>query len=435
VTIKDELENLSLLASLREAYEAGCLIDLEAYREEGANIVRAEEITVHAKEDSATGDLILVPLPLGKFETPTADEVDERIAQLDEAGKRKVIRVGKRIIILDEEQTAVARAVRNRPRVPRNARADYERDPTQWLANNVFPDVPIEFSPRVTGIGEWHGGYVGAANGEPEDWFGAKPEPEKFPPEPRPDDTHKEGSGDSDDETASPEKPIILHPLIIPNDTELGYGWPFPSIGEELGEPYQPNFSQYALQPMPHQEEAIRWLLGHAKRALANREVVKERRAWGAGALLADDMGLGKTFTTLIALAEWYRHWREVTGTEPPAVLFVVPLSLMENWRSEIQKAFGSPTGPFSRVVMAQPDFELHRYRRTPDSKDIAEPGIVREFGLCFGDGTERSLDLPGSCVITTYQTLRDYRFSFAAAQWGAAIFDEAQNIKNPNAQ
>jgi superfamily II DNA or RNA helicase len=432
---KDELENLSLLASLSEAHEAGCLIDLEAYLAEGVNIVRADEMTIHAKEDAATGDLILVPLPMGLFEAPTAGEIEERIAQLDGGGLRKVIRVGKRIILLDEKQTAVARNVKSRPRVPREARADYERDPTRWLADNVFPDVPVEFSPRVTGIGEWRGGYMGAANGEPEDWFGVKPEPEKAPPEKKAEGTVDNGGRQGSEEDTQPEKQAVLHPLIIPNDTELGYGWSFTRVGDSAEEPYRPDFSKYALQPMPHQEDAIRWLLAHAKRALENREIIKEQRAWGAGALLADDMGLGKTFTTLIALAEWYRHWRDVTSTEPPAVLFVVPLSLMENWRSEIQKAFGTPTGPFRRVVMAQPDFELLSYRRTPESKDIAEPGLVREFGLCFGDGTERSLDLPGSCVITTYQTLRDYRFSFAAAQWGGAIFDEAQNIKNPNAQ
>jgi hypothetical protein len=432
-SVKDELENLSLLASLRESHEAGCLINLEAYRTDITNIVRADEMTIHAKEDAATGDLVLVPLPIGLFEAPTAAEIEERIAQLDGGGSRKVIRVGKRIILLDEEQTTVAQAVKARSRVPRQSRADYERDPTRWLADNVFPDVPVEFSPRVIGIGEWQGGYMGAAYGEHEDWFGAKPEPDKSTSEPR---TEEAGSrGESEDHENDAPPPVVLHPLIIPNDTELGYGWSFTSIGEESEDPYRPDFSKYALQPMPHQEDAIRWLLGHAKRALKNREIIKDQRAWGAGALLADDMGLGKTFTTLIALAEWYRHWRHVTSSEPPAVLFVVPLSLMENWRSEIQKAFGSPTGPFRRVVMAQPDFELHSYRRSPESKDIAEPGSVREFGLCFGDGTERSLDLPGSCVITTYQTLRDYRFSFAAAQWGAAIFDEAQNIKNPNAQ
>ena len=435
-TSKSELDHLSLLASLREAHEEGCLIDLEAYSDEGSAIVRADEVTVHSTEDKATGDLILCPLPSGRFPDVSAEEMEQRLAQLDGDEPRKVVRVGKCIILLDEEQTSVARAVKGRSRVPREARQSFERDPARWLSDHVFPDVPVEFSPRVTGIGEWKGGYRGAVNGDPEDWFGAKPEPEKTKPEPASDDDGKDRDSDTEEAEGLPEeKPAVLHPLIIPNDTELGYGWPLTALGESSEEPYQPNFSQYARQPLPHQEEAIRWLLGHARRALLNREILAEQRAWGAGALLADDMGLGKSFTTLIALAEWFRHWRQVTNTEPPAVLFVVPLSLMENWQAEIKATFGSPTGPFLRVVMAQPDFELHHYRRSPGAVDIAEPGNVREFGLCFGDGSERSLDLPGSCVITTYQTLRDYRFSFAAAQWGAAIFDEAQHIKNPNAQ
>ncbi len=433
---KEDVDHLSLLASLREAYEAGCLIDLEAYDKDGPAIIRASDITIHAREDHKTGDVILCPLPEGKFEAVTAEEMQDRLSQLDGNHLRKVVRVGKRIILLDDEQASVARAVRQRSRVPRTARQAFERDPARWLSENVFPDVLVEFSPRVTGIGEWKGGYMGAVNGDPEDWFGAKPEPEKTKPEPASDkDENKSGNGSDEEEGPPEEKPAVLHPLIIPNDTELGYGWPLTALGESSEEPYQPNFSQYARQPLPHQEEAIRWLLGHARRALLNREIVAEQRAWGAGALLADDMGLGKSFTTLIALAEWFRHWRQVTNTEPPAVLFVVPLSLMENWQAEIKATFGSPNGPFLRVVMAQPDFELHHYRRSPGAVDIAEPGNVREFGLCFGDGSERRLDLPGSCVITTYQTLRDYRFSFAAANWGAAVFDEAQHIKNPNAQ
>jgi SNF2 family DNA or RNA helicase len=155
---------------------------------------------------------------------------------------------------------------------------------------------------------------------------------------------------------------------------------------------------------------------------------------FGAGALLADDMGLGKTFSTLIFLREWFDLWRKTVNSEPPAVLIVAPLSLLENWRDEIAKSYGEPNAVFSRVLLAQSDGELNRVRRRPGGRDRAVPGDVLEYGLGFGDGTERSVDLPGSCVLTTYQTLRDYRFSFAKAEWSAAIFDEAQNIKNPNA-
>ena len=145
-------------------------------------------------------------------------------------------------------------------------------------------------------------------------------------------------------------------------------------------------------------------------------------------------MGLGKTFSTLIFLREWFDLWRATVGGEPPAVLIVAPLSLLENWKAEIAKSYGEGGSVFCRVLLAQSDGELNQVRRRPGSRDKAVPGEVLEYGLGFGDGTERSLDLPGSCVLTTYQTLRDYRFSFAKAEWSAAIFDEAQNIKNPNA-
>lgn len=169
-------------------------------------------------------------------------------------------------------------------------------------------------------------------------------------------------------------------------------------------------------------------MLNHARRSLGSASQTSHTSE--AGALLADDMGLGKTYTILITLAEWFRFWRESTGSEPPAVLIVAPLSLIGNWKEEIDLTFGA-SNPFRRVVLAQPDFDLKRFHRSPKAKDIAEPGRVVEFGLCFRDGSERSIDWPGSCVITTYQTLRDYRFSFAAAEWSAAIFDEAQNITN----
>jgi len=266
---------------------------------------------------------------------------------------------------------------------------------------------------------------------EGEDWFGKKPEPEK---KPRGEDEETGGAGgnggaqptdDEDDET----KPVV--PLIIANDTDLSFGWRNPEMDQDCTEP---DFTRYARNPLPHQQVAVLWLLRHARRAMRRRESRDEISGLGAGALLADDMGLGKTFSTLIFLREWFDLWRTTVGGEPPAALIVAPLSLLENWKAEITKSYGEGKPVFSRVLIAQSDGELNQVRRRPGSRDKAVPGEVLEYGLGFGDGTERSLDLPGSCVLTTYQTLRDYRFSFAKAEWSAAIFDEAQNIKNPNA-
>jgi hypothetical protein len=429
---RDELTNLSLLATLREAWKEGCHIDLEAYRE--TVVTRADELSLDAREEIETGDLILRPVVSGDFPELDADEIEKRFGQLQIGDERTVLRVGKTIVLLDPAQTAQARAIAVRGRVPKEQRKVFEKNPSVWLTNNVFPDIATEFSPRVTGIGTWESRYLGANWEEPQDWFGKQPETEKS--------GGKETSGLKKLEEQEPDtevkpgaaQPGPIVPLIIPNDEELGFGWRFPELPSENAEPFKLDLTRYARPPYPHQEDAVRWLLGRARRALRQQHVIHSAQGFGAGALLADDMGLGKTFSTLIFLAEWLDLWRKTAGFEPPAVLIVSPLSLMENWKAEISKSFKDGHLVFTRVLMAQADADLATVRRSPGSRDMAVPGEVTQYGLGFGDGTERSVDYPGGCVLTTYQTLRDYRFSFGKAEWSAAIFDEAQNIKNPNA-
>jgi hypothetical protein len=151
-------------------------------------------------------------------------------------------------------------------------------------------------------------------------------------------------------------------------------------------------------------------------------------------------MGLGKTLSTLLFLSEWHQAWLDKVGETPPACLVVCPLSLVDNWREEIEAAFNDDLKPFSRVIRAIPEGSLRDFFATPDGKDRIKPNsespeqAVERYGLRFGDASEQSIDQPGTIVLTTYTTLRDYRFSFAGCNWSAVIFDEAQNIKNPNA-
>ena len=426
---RGELANLSLLATLREAREAGCQIDLEAYGET-VIVTNARELSVDARPEDSSGDLILRPLVSGDFPALSADDIERRLGQMSGDAPRAVFRVGQTIVLLNPTQTQQARALVERGRVPKAAVAAFQKDPASWMAEHVFPDIETEFSPRVTGVGFWKAAYGTSMWDEGEDWFGKKPEPEK---KPRGEDEEKGGSGGNGDTQPTDDeeddtKPVA--PLILANDTDLSFGWRNPEMDQDCAEP---DFTRYARNPLPHQQAAVLWLLRHARRAMRRRESRDEISGLGAGALLADDMGLGKTFSTLIFLREWFDLWRTTVGGEPPAVLIVAPLSLLENWKAEITKSFGEENPVFSRVLIAQSDGELNQVRRRPGSRDKAVPGEVLEYGLGFGDGTERSLDLPGSCVLTTYQTLRDYRFSFAKAEWSAAIFDEAQNIKNPN--
>ena len=64
---------------------------------------------------------------------------------------------------------------------------------------------------------------------------------------------------------------------------------------------------------------------------------------------------------------------------------------------------------------------------------DVASADEIR-YSLKVGNNYKQDrLDMPARLVLTTYQTLRDYQFSLCRIDWGMVIFDEAQNLKNPN--
>jgi len=426
---RNELSNLSMLASLREAMKSGCQIDLEAYQR--MEIAHADSVSVDAREDFE-GNLILRPVAEGDFLGVDAEAVEKRYAQAGVENKCMILRVGTTIVLLDDKKTEQFRALVQRGKVPKAQVADFSANPSGWLADHVFPDIEMEFSPRVTGIGFWKNVYAGSMWDESDEWFGKKPEPVK---KPAAIDVQSgcvaESPMNVDDE---PDDVKAVVALIKSNDSVLEYGGPNWSAPEMEGNESDLQFDSYARAPLNHQKEAVRWMMKHARRALNNRSRKDESSALGAGALFADDMGLGKTFSTLMFVREWFNLWRATIGGEPPAVLVVAPLSLLENWKSEITKSYGEENSVFKRVLIAQSEGELNKVRRKPGARDKAIPGEVQEYGLGFGDKSERSIDMPGSCVLTTYQTLRDYRFSFAKAEWSTLIFDEAQNIKNPNA-
>jgi superfamily II DNA or RNA helicase len=108
----------------------------------------------------------------------------------------------------------------------------------------------------------------------------------------------------------------------------------------------------------------------------------------GIGALLADDMGLGKTVQVL-ALEAYLRE------QEPrPPTLIVCPLSVLGNWRREIE-------------------------RFTPSLKVSLHHGAART--------PNPSTDL----VLTTYQVAARDADVLAATEWDRIVLDEAQHVKN----
>lgn len=112
------------------------------------------------------------------------------------------------------------------------------------------------------------------------------------------------------------------------------------------------------------------------------------------GGCLADDMGLGKTIQAL-CLLQWMKENNRGTS------LLVVPTSLVYNWEQEAQKF--------------TPDLQMYVHvgiQRTKDSADFINADVI----------------------ITSYAILRRDKELFANLPFNYIILDEAQAIKNPQA-
>jgi superfamily II DNA or RNA helicase len=137
------------------------------------------------------------------------------------------------------------------------------------------------------------------------------------------------------------------------------------------------------------------------------------------GAVLADDMGLGKTLQLLTLLA-----WAFETEPSLPPALIVAPVSLLENWEEETAK-FLKP-GALSLLTAYGDSLSALRVQRESIDAQLRSDGLVKFLKPGWRGGA--------NVVLTTYETLRDLEFSFAAEKWSVMICDEAQRIKNPNA-
>ncbi len=127
----------------------------------------------------------------------------------------------------------------------------------------------------------------------------------------------------------------------------------------------------------PYQRKGVEWMQGLASQ--------------GMGGILADDMGLGKTLQTLSFIYS-------VGGS----ALVVCPSSLVYNWVAEAEKF-------------------------VPDLKTVAIEGPDREQTLAeHGDA---------DILVTSYALLRRDAASYRDRNFDVVILDEAQHIKNPDAQ
>jgi hypothetical protein len=178
------------------------------------------------------------------------------------------------------------------------------------------------------------------------------------------------------------------------------------------GRPWQsitlPKRLQTALKP--HQVEGLNWLAESA---------TKQR----PGALLADDMGLGKTLQA-IAFMAWLQDEANAGRIEKAPLLIVAPTGLLGTWRDEIAKHLEMPRlGPlvpaFGSDLKALKEQDTFGARDIDSGRAALRAEAWREAGV----------------VLTTYETLRDYHFSFARTKFGLIVYDEIQKLKNPASQ
>ena len=101
----------------------------------------------------------------------------------------------------------------------------------------------------------------------------------------------------------------------------------------------------------------------------------------------------------------------------------MAPVSLLENWEEEAAKFLAPDT--LSLLTAYGDSLAALRVSRDSIDAQLRSEGMVKFLKPGWRGRA--------NVVLTTYETLRDLEFSFAAEKWSIMICDEAQRIKNPN--
>jgi superfamily II DNA or RNA helicase len=160
----------------------------------------------------------------------------------------------------------------------------------------------------------------------------------------------------------------------------------------------------------PHQVDGLNWLANACRAGLP-------------GVLLADDMGLGKTLQAIAFLA-WLQEQAQAQNVERAPCLIVAPTGLLGTWKQEIEKHLNTPglgmlVPAFGGSLKQLREMDSLTARDIETGRAALDAEVWRDAGL----------------VLTTYETMRDYHFSFAKTRFSAIIYDEIQKLKNPTSQ
>lgn len=474
---RSELANVLAIAKLQQATKNGLKLDLKHF--DKFELVQPNCISITAKQ-RFDGSLELSP-SLG--DGSSLEELQNRWAQLNDDGQ--VIRIKDRIVLLSDEKKKAVQEVLKNSTIPADKVAEFIRTPSAFLDASIV-NLDLGFSVRVAGIGKMVHLPFGQDTDGTTKWFSTNVTSE--PPErliklleceedlQAFEQSYEQAKGQNADSVVVDDESIdirdeqrvntaitevkdrIAHAKQEDDEFEIEEALvrkeKVSLLLKETDEHNQDiinkvgnldkssDFDRHNLArtPFSHQESGIKWMLALLNSALHDDHNDLYRVQ---GALLADDMGLGKTYMTLVLLAEYLALQKQTKQPEKP-ILIVAPLSLLENWEQEVDATFKN--SPFRDVKILQSSRDLKEFRKQGSEREsiqlstvISDTSADHEsirYALHVGpEAATKRLDMDRRVVLTTYQTLRDYQFSLCVIDWGIVVFDEAQNIKNPNTQ
>jgi superfamily II DNA or RNA helicase len=326
--------------------------------------------------------------------------------------------MGKLRIVLTEKQRQVLERMKRVRRVTGEDKQKLKNDPRP-VFDGVTGDVELPYGERVTGIGTFEFVPVPKANleeGPMSALFG----------------DHSSGGASKAEphtkEDSEEDKPSKKTLLIETHDEFVRQNYIEQSELARLEgtiKPFErPDALRSSFDLKRHQQEGVRWLQTCTR--------IQDRR----GVLLADDMGVGKTLQILSFLAWCIESGRfpDLSKPKPPfrPILIVAPLILLETetWEKEMKKFFADNGEVFGNVLpLYGPELQGYRRKDAGGREEIVAKPVLNL------DRIQRN-----QVVITNYEAVRDYEFSFAYCQngkslWSIVVTDEAHEYKTPNSK
>ncbi|MDD3854883.1 SNF2-related protein [Sulfurimonas sp.] len=167
------------------------------------------------------------------------------------------------------------------------------------------------------------------------------------------------------------------------------------------------NYINFDFTPYNHQVIALNWLIDlHSNKY--------------PGCLLADDMGLGKTFEVISFIDYLLRK------NSKAKILIVAPTVLIDNWKNEFENSLKTINRYGIKIIRGNNTALNKLSSITKGSRTEAE--VLNDLDVV-------NFLQDNNIYITTYKTLQKYQFAWVtdAVNIDCIIYDEAQNIKNPN--